>query len=69
MELYNLIQFGGSIGFMGDATTLAEDMGEVGPTLLTEDFSLEAGTITQTLKLKTHRVLGHFQNQLEDLYN
>jgi long-chain acyl-CoA synthetase len=33
-ELYNLIQFGGSMGFMGDVTTLAEDMGKVRPTLL-----------------------------------
>ena len=33
-ELYNLIQFGGSMGFMGDVTTLAEDMGKVRPTIL-----------------------------------
>jgi long-chain acyl-CoA synthetase len=33
-ELYNLIHLGGSIGFMGDVTTLAEDMGKVRPTLL-----------------------------------
>ncbi|MCB2146681.1 MAG: long-chain fatty acid--CoA ligase [Deltaproteobacteria bacterium] len=33
-ELYNLIQFGGSMGFMGDVTTLAEDMAKVRPTLL-----------------------------------
>ncbi len=33
-ELYNLIQFGGSMGFMGDVATLAEDMGKVRPTLL-----------------------------------
>ncbi|MGA6926686.1 MAG: AMP-binding protein, partial [Desulfosarcina sp.] len=33
-ELYNLIQFGGSMAFMGDVTTLAEDMATVRPTLL-----------------------------------
>jgi len=33
-ELYNLIHLGGSMGFMGDVTTLAEDMGKVLPTLL-----------------------------------
>ncbi len=33
-ELYNLIHFGGSMGFMGDVTTLAADMGKVRPTLL-----------------------------------
>ena len=33
-ELYNLIHLGGSMGFMGDVTTLAEDMGKVRPTLL-----------------------------------
>ncbi|BBO69205.1 AMP-binding protein [Desulfosarcina alkanivorans] len=33
-ELYNLIHFGGSMGFMGDVTTLAEDMGKVRPKLL-----------------------------------
>ena len=33
-ELYNLIQFGGSMGFMGEVSTLAEDMEKVRPTLL-----------------------------------
>ncbi len=33
-ELYNFIQFGGSIGFVGDVTTLAEDMAKVRPTFL-----------------------------------
>lgn len=33
-ELYNLIQSGGSMAFMGDVTTLAEDMATVRPTLL-----------------------------------
>ena len=33
-ELYNMIHQGGSIGFMGDVTTLAEDMGNVRPSLL-----------------------------------
>jgi len=33
-ELYNLIHLGGAMGFMGDVTTLAEDMGKVRPTLL-----------------------------------
>jgi long-chain acyl-CoA synthetase len=33
-ELYNLIQFGGSMGFMEDVTTLAEDLEKVRPTLL-----------------------------------
>ncbi|PIE67808.1 MAG: hypothetical protein CSA23_02075 [Deltaproteobacteria bacterium] len=33
-ELYNLIHLGGSIGFMGDVTTLADDMAKLRPTLL-----------------------------------
>ena len=33
-ELYHGIRIGGSMGFMGDVTTLAEDMGKVRPTLL-----------------------------------
>ncbi len=33
-ELYNLIHLGGSIGFMGDVATLADDMAKVRPTLL-----------------------------------
>jgi long-chain acyl-CoA synthetase len=33
-ELYNMIHLGGAIGFMGDVTTLAEDMGKVRPTLI-----------------------------------
>jgi long-chain acyl-CoA synthetase len=33
-ELYNMIHLGGAIGFMGDVTTLAEDMGKVRPSLL-----------------------------------
>ncbi len=33
-ELYNLIHLGGSMGFMGDVTTLAEDMGKVRPTVM-----------------------------------
>jgi long-chain acyl-CoA synthetase len=32
--LYNFIQFGASIGFIGDVTTLAEDMATVRPTFL-----------------------------------
>lgn len=33
-ELYNMIHYGGSIGFMEDTTTLAEDMGKVKPTIM-----------------------------------
>ncbi len=33
-ELYNIIHVGGAMGFMGDVTTLADDMGKVKPTLL-----------------------------------
>ena len=33
-ELYNFIQFGGSIGFLGDVTTLAEEMATLRPTFL-----------------------------------
>jgi long-chain acyl-CoA synthetase len=33
-ELYNFIQFGASIGFIGDVATLAEDMATVRPTFL-----------------------------------
>ena len=36
--------------------------------LLQEDFSLEAGTLTQTMKLKRQSVLGQYQDQLQALY-
>ena len=37
--------------------------------LLQEDFSLEAGTLTQTMKLKRLSVLGRYQDRLQALYS
>lgn len=37
--------------------------------LLQEDFSLEKGTLTQTMKLKRLSVLGQYQDQLQALYS
>lgn len=37
--------------------------------LLSEDFSLENGTLTQTMKLKRGNVFEKYQDQLDALYN
>ncbi len=37
--------------------------------LFQEDFSLENGTLTQTMKLKRLSVLGRYQDQLKALYS
>ncbi len=37
--------------------------------LFQEDFSLENGTLTQTMKLKRLSVLKQYQDQLQNLYS